>query len=1265
VTKRVARWSVWVAAATVAVAGVGSAGAAPPERDGGLRSWDPPSQRATGHTVTLITGDVVRVEPGAPGREQVRLVGRSGTSSNSVHVVRQANRTYVIPAMARPYVLAGKLDSGLFDVTTLVADGFADRQRKRIPLIMTYAGAPGAASAKARSDSWEGARRVRVLSSIGAAAVEADKRSAREFWESIDDDRAVARRNAASVRLAGGISHVWLDRPVKASLAESVPQIGAPAAWEKGLTGKGVTVAIADTGVDDTHPDLKGKVAASADFSDSADTVDRVGHGTHVASTVAGDGAASDGRYTGVAPDARLVSAKVLDDSGAGWWSDVIAGMEWSVDQGADVVNLSLGGMDTPEVDPVEEAINRLTRQTGTLFVTAAGNQPACTGGNRVGSPATADEALAVGAVDKTDGFADFSCVGPRLGDGAIKPEITAPGVDIVAARASGTEVGEPVGEHYVTASGTSMATPHVAGAAAILLQQHPSWTPGELRARLMSTARENDAVGVFQQGAGRIDVAHATSSEVRTSAGKLELGYFRWPHDELTPVTKELTYSNDSDAAVALDLSIEASGAEPVPAGALSLDQKSVTVSANGTATVTVRLDPSALASGNYGGVLTAAVAGTDKSLRTPVGWYNEPEMYDLTVEGINHNGTPMAEILDVVDIDDGAWTPIDLLVIQNGRTTLRLPPGHYSVGATVATDPSDDAPGEFVVVTQPDVDLRQDTTAVLDGRKAKEVTVDVKGAPRTTLRSTTVGYTRSSETPGPGGYGGSAYSAHVSNRRMYAVPTSPVRLGEFEFVSHVRREAPPITIKAAGAQDLDLDPRFYPVGPRFDGRWRFPLAAFPDGGPVEGAVALIARDMEVSSGEQAFAAQQAGAKAVLFYDPDTPGRTGEWWSTSEEPLDVQIPGIAISRTAAKELQALLGQGEVTLDVTAIDPSPYIYDLAVPVDGRIPDVLRFSVDRRDLARLDVQFGTHGERQPDTSEDRSGLTPAGADVSGFLIPHLAAPYKRTDYVLANKVSWSQIYSPNNRGGDAPFYSELHRTYQPGERQVVRWMGPAATHSLPAGEAILGGLVERTDTGLRAAVDAFVDRKDRTDESYSDAHQMRLLRDGQLVGESSDRYGEFELPDGPATLRLELESARSYAWWKYSTGISSAWTVQSTGEGTDDEPERLPLLLVDYDVAQADLSNRVPSGRPVELELEVRHQNGATASPIDTVELDLSYDDGATWQSVPMDPTGGGIYTALLEHPSNHAGGAVTLRVDVQDEAGSRLQQTVTRAYGIR
>jgi subtilisin family serine protease len=183
------------------------------------------------------------------------------------------------------------------------------------------------------------------------------------------------------------------------------------------------------------------------------DATDHHGHGTHVASTIAGSGAASQGRYRGVAPDATLLAGKVCDSGGWCQESSVVAGMRWAAEQGADVVNLSLGYPDTAETDPLEQAVQELTARHGTLFVVAAGND----GQDRsVGSPASAPAALAVGAVDDQNAMANFSSRGPRIGDAGLKPEITAPGVDITAARA--LEGG------YVAMSGTSMATPHVAG---------------------------------------------------------------------------------------------------------------------------------------------------------------------------------------------------------------------------------------------------------------------------------------------------------------------------------------------------------------------------------------------------------------------------------------------------------------------------------------------------------------------------------------------------------------------------------------------------------------------------------------------------------------------------------------------------------------------------------------------------------------------------------------------------------------------------------
>ena len=191
-----------------------------------------------------------------------------------------------------------------------------------------------------------------------------------------------------------------------------------------------------DTGIDATHPDLQGKVVAAANFSDSAVVTDRDGHGTHVASVVAGTGARAAGARQGVAFGASLLNGKVLDDFGFGSESGIIAGMEWAAAQRAQVANMSLGGWPTDGTDPLSQAVNRLTASKRVLFVVSAGNF-----GPReetVETPGAATSALTVGAVDAADELAGFSARG-RFGDHAMKPDITAPGVDIVAARAART----------------------------------------------------------------------------------------------------------------------------------------------------------------------------------------------------------------------------------------------------------------------------------------------------------------------------------------------------------------------------------------------------------------------------------------------------------------------------------------------------------------------------------------------------------------------------------------------------------------------------------------------------------------------------------------------------------------------------------------------------------------------------------------------------------------------------------------------------------
>lgn len=277
----------------------------------------PPASYAVraAQTVTLITGDLVKVTAGADGKKNYLVTGPDGRLAD--HDVRVKDKdTYVYPRSAARFLAAKLLDEDLFNVTKLLADGYDDGG---LPLIVTYTDA----AAKARTQPVPaGARKQGALSSIQGAALTADRTA--EFWHSLT---AASTGRAA---FAAGIKKVWLDGKVKADLAESTAQIGAPEVWRGGNIGEGVDVAVLDTGIDLQHPDLDDRVAASTSFVPELDVTDRQGHGTHVASTIAGTGEASGGKERGVAPGARLHIGKVLDNEGSGQESWIIAGMEWA-----------------------------------------------------------------------------------------------------------------------------------------------------------------------------------------------------------------------------------------------------------------------------------------------------------------------------------------------------------------------------------------------------------------------------------------------------------------------------------------------------------------------------------------------------------------------------------------------------------------------------------------------------------------------------------------------------------------------------------------------------------------------------------------------------------------------------------------------------------------------------------------------------------------------------------------------------------------------
>jgi serine protease AprX len=316
------------------------------------------------------------------------------------------------------------------------------------------------------------------------------------------------------------VKKVYFDREVKSLLDVASATVRANQVWSEGTTGKGITVAVIDTGIH-PHTDLNGRIIAFKDFvSNRQNTYDDNGHGTHVAGDVASNGASSQGRYRGPAPGASLVGVKVLNKKGSGSLSNVIAGIDWCIQNkeryDIRVINLSLGSQATNpcQEDPICRIVERAWSE-GIVVCAAAGNDGPERG--TISSPGIAPSIITVGAMDdkdtvdrSDDTIASFSSRGPTI-EGLVKPDVVAPGVDIVSLRSPNSFLAKQIGGSgpYISMSGTSMATPICAGIVALLLQQNPELTPNDVK-RILTRTAEDRELAPNVQGKGYVDAKRA-----------------------------------------------------------------------------------------------------------------------------------------------------------------------------------------------------------------------------------------------------------------------------------------------------------------------------------------------------------------------------------------------------------------------------------------------------------------------------------------------------------------------------------------------------------------------------------------------------------------------------------------------------------------------------------------------------------------------------------------------------------------------------------
>ncbi|MFF0014992.1 S8 family serine peptidase [Streptomyces sp. NPDC005374] len=1218
-----------VTTASAASSPPAAADAAPVQGSAGIKAT---------HDVTLVTGDVVTVTTFEGDTQPAVRVHPEGPSRGLAVVQNSETGTYVIPQAARQAVIDKAIDPELFDVERLVADGYDDASTSVLPLVLDNSDGAGAPKAAPQ------AKVTSKLQSINSRGVSVPKAKAEAFWQ---------LNNSSGERKALHVGKIWLDAKVTVDLAQSVPQIGAPTLWKSGFDGKGVKVAVLDTGVDATHPDLAGRVSEQENFSHAADAVDHSGHGTHVAATIGGSGTGNGAK--GVAPDADLISGKVLDDTGSGYLSDIISGIEWAAAEHADIVNMSLGTSDPDDgTGPLSVAVDQATAEYGTLFVVAAGNS----GPNTIGSPASARDALTVGALNRDGSRPYFSSTGPRIGDYGVKPEISAPGVGIVAARAKGTSLGTPVDDLYTSMDGTSMASPHVAGAAALLKQAHPDWTWQQLKSALVGSAVPSEE-RVEERGSGRVDVARAQDQLAYAVPAAVNLGAAQFvdggPYKTLTA---EAAIHNDAatERTFTLTTSITSSIGDPLPDGAVRLSANEVTVPAGGAVSVTITADPNLLtAETPYSGLVTAVATDSTASVRVPVSLYVEPPLRTITVRGTATNGKPVLDDSFVLVLDENSSNMYEG-VFHDGVATVRAKPGTYAIQTLLLSpDAGGVQVGNVAMHVKPEVPIGDHGFELaIDARKAAEVTY--RTGRDTEQQAGSLGYWRSTRPAW-----GMRITLPTDFKHVSLFPTQAPKNGTQEITVFSTRTAP---ILAAKAGRQDLSPHQLGSAKQFEGKAELKLVDVGDGSvdafagkDVKGKLVLAtpAPGPDISSVIERAGAEGAAAVAI---GNTGPGRLDAAVSSQAAPA-FALPGEDVG--GLRHLLAAGKRVEVTLVGTLL--TPFVYDLVTPYIDTVPrGPLTVKVDESSHAHVSARIHDRGSVVgPANYVNFIARTDGGY---GSLYPPFTVQLAvRRGAVLDEwlsvdpRTSYTAGVAYTRTGGSVWYADTQHKIQEPGRRTVEYFK---VVNNWKLGE------LKSSGNYLWVVGDRFLDPTGLyTMREPADTKGMILYRNGVQVFKSTiSDFAAVPVASGEADYKLDVEARRDIPGWEYSTRVTTTASFRVNPQ-PDSIGNYVSIPEVGY-VVGVDLSNRIRADKPQRLTVTARPTRTGQAE-ITKVRSWISYDDGQTWSRLKLGPAGAdGTWQASFKVPGGkNTPKYASLRTVATDANGHSIDQTVERAFGVR
>jgi hypothetical protein len=977
------------------------------------------------------------------------------------------------------------------------------------------------------------------------------------------------------------------------------------------------------------------------------------------------------------------------------------------------VINLSLEfdrRVVAAEIPEILAAI-RYAHSRGAVIVAAAGN----TGKKslrRVAYPARASEVIAVGATTRNGCRSEYSSFGSDL-------DVVAPGGGVDANPATPAEEavcrpetsGDWIYQQTFTGNsvrvfglprgyeGTSMASPHVAGAAAILAQQHPDWTAEQLKDVLVSTANSNPGEGVTAQGGGMLDLARATTTPV-VATGTLNLGAIEPPY---AATSGTVTFRNLSAEPVRADLALNlrkglaATEAYTPPDGAVTIEPSTVDIPAGGTTTVQVTVDIEAFDISPYFGWLEAR-SGDSVLARSTVGWSKEVQRHRLSLKGVDRLGVPAntadCSLVHILNLDtgeriEGWWVDGRAYTARYGGPDPLLPEGRYGVLANVCTYTleapyfllSDTIGGAAELV------LDRDREIVIDARTAQklEYRTDLPAEPRGhhdhvvwAVRQVTVEHE-------DGAISHPVIRVTSSAQEQYVVPEkSKPTIGTFYIHFSSYLVAPALTMRASGNQVPALH-AWYPnevtgengcgnlvlCHPPFNPAKNYQLVYAGDGSPAELAAArvqgklVLVNEVWGESGtwlpggpnvdQVAADAVAAGAAGVLI----AATYPGSHVRRQVNPTTVPVATLPVDE--GRKLAEALRRGPVSVRADGQPVTPYAYDLKYQFDHlRLPDS---RVRNRSLETVDARYHSDVPGSVGVAGTNNGTQKYAF---AYNTTKFATPHTRTEYHTPSTPSG---IDPLHRyrfavAGGVTVYEDTPRKHVGGARVTEDYgsvpvaQGPIKYPAMTATVDEIGRtLLWPWGNELYRAPGGQVFGWPNTRDS------ARVSRDGQVLCDWPDRPTGYSCaaPMGAGKYRYETDVEQNVR--AFMTAVHTAWDFTAEFSGPVDSTETVPMVDLRYDVG-VDLTNAVTGGKRYTATFVPGYQPGYTGpgGPF-RVELWVSHDDGATWRSAGVERTDSGEGAQFgLTAPRNAE--FVAIRVKATDAAGNSIDQTITRAWGV-